>query len=190
MIALPVRRRLPLYSVLPLSQPSYTSHGHRLYRSGFRNLLIWTLIIQLPFRLEFRVPSLLFYQAGSLNPSCRHQRLSNNHSRIGLSHRLPPRTCASLKLLPLRSLHGAARGDGCEEEMKWVEREDSWRPGTPTRSRLYTCVSSTTSTTSKTSTYRPGTHTPAHQVRHSTPVDRYSRRLTASSRGKQPARVA
>jgi len=56
--------------------------------------------------------------------------------------------------------------------------------------RLYTCVSSTTSTTSTTSTYRPGAHTPVHQVPHATPVDRYSRSLTASRRGKQPARIA
>ena len=71
---------------------------------GVRDLLIWTLIIQLPFRLKFQVPSLLFYQAGSLNPSRRQQRLSNNHSQIGLSHCLPPHPCASLKLLPLHSL--------------------------------------------------------------------------------------
>ena len=39
---------------------------------GAWDLLIWTLIIQLPFRLGFRVQSLLLYQAGSLNPSRRH----------------------------------------------------------------------------------------------------------------------
>src|SRR5258706_10859955 len=58
----------------------------------------------------------------------------------------------------------AARGDGDEEEMKRVEREDSLEDGTRRPSRLYTCVSSTT-TSSTTSPERARIRRPAKYTR-------------------------
>ncbi len=58
-------------------------------------------------------------------------------------------------------------------------------PSTPVTP--YTHVSSTTTTST---TSRTGSHTPAHQVYPSTPVDQYSRSLRTHRHGKQPARMA
>ena len=88
-----------------------------------------------------------------------------------------------------------------KEEMKPLEKMETrrrwggWREwilggSVPRRgSRLYTYALSTTSTTCTTSTSRTGTHTPAHQIHPSTPVDAYSRSLRTRRHGKQPARM-
>src|SRR5258706_3377737 len=79
--------------------------------------------------------------------------------------------------------------------MEVRRRRRGWRERTlggavPRRpSRLYTCVSSTTSTTFSTATPRTVSNTLAHQLLPSAPVDPCSRILRTRRRGKQPARM-